>query len=137
MSCNLCLFSLVQFYRAFLPKRSRADAESKERSRSPEISVLLFIQVHLWHPPVIEESSKHSGVSFSPRLIVNNIVFLLSLEIIAVKDRRALYTVAPPFLFWAAGGARTRVSQMNFYDALLFYYPLSTTLLPTELLPPF
>ena len=50
--------------------------------------------------PVIEESSKHSGVSFSPRLIVNNFVFLLSLEIIAVKDRRALYTVAPPFLLF-------------------------------------
>lgn len=24
---------------------------------------------------------------------------------------------------------------MNFYDALMFYYPLSITLLPTELLP--
>ena len=34
----------------------------------------------------------------------------------------------------AIGGTRTRVSQMNFYDALLFYYPLSITLWPTELL---
>ena len=39
--------------------------------------------------PVIEESSKHSGVSFSPRLMLI-ICVMLSLEIIAVKDRRAL-----------------------------------------------
>ena len=44
------LISLVQFYRAFPTKRSRADAEAKERSRSPNILKCLLAKVAFCMP---------------------------------------------------------------------------------------